>query len=52
MTNPDGVEVYPVKIFFGHAMRRIGAAIEQDRSRICLQPETGGCAMRMENRRA
>src|SRR6185369_3914204 len=49
VTNPDRIEVYPVKIFLGHAMRHVGTAVEQDRSRIRLQPESGRGAMRMKN---
>jgi hypothetical protein len=30
MTDPDGIEIRPVELFLGHAVRRIGARVEQD----------------------
>src|SRR3954470_12637872 len=49
MTDPNRVEVNPVKIFCGHAMRGVRAAIEQNGSGFSLQPETCGGTARMKD---
>jgi hypothetical protein len=36
MADPNGIQVDPVEIFLGHPVRRVGAAIQQDRSGSCL----------------
>src|SRR5438046_76092 len=41
MANPDCLKVRPIEVLFGHPMRRVGAAIKQQRTRLSLQPERG-----------
>ena len=41
MANPDCLKAGPIEILFGHPMRRVGAAIKQQRTRLSLQPERG-----------
>src|SRR2546421_255495 len=38
MTNPNRIQVGPIEIFLRHAMRRVGAAIEENRSGFGLKP--------------
>src|SRR5947199_5734725 len=52
MANPDGVEVGPIEIFCRHSVRSVSAAIKQHRTRVCFQPESSRCALRMRNRSA
>src|SRR5256714_11300064 len=49
MANPDCLKVRPIEILFGHPMRRVGAAIKQQRTRLSLQPERRRCALRVED---
>jgi hypothetical protein len=52
MANPDCIEVGPVDALLRHAMGRVGAAIKQDQTICCFQPESGGRPLGMRNRSA
>jgi hypothetical protein len=49
MADPNCIKVDPIKILLRHSMGSISAAIEQNRSGFCLQPEGGGRATWMKN---
>src|SRR2546423_10208046 len=49
MANPDCLKIRPIEILFGHPMRRVGAAIKQQRTRLSLQPERRRGALSVED---
>ena len=49
MADPDNIKVSPVETLCGHTMRRVGAAVEQERSVFSLEPERRRCALGMWN---
>src|SRR2546429_75381 len=48
VANPNRVDIDPIEIFFGQAMRRVGAAIQQQRSVFSFQPERRRGPLRMK----
>ena|SRR5437660_12709225 len=52
VTDPDGIEVWPIQVFLRHPVWGVGAAIEQERPSVGLQPEAGRGATPMKDRSA
>jgi hypothetical protein len=50
VANPYGIEIRPIELVFGHAMRRIRAAIQQQRAALSFHPETSRSTLRMKDR--